>query len=51
MKSVIDCSQEEITRAEIRKFINEGLQDIYDNKLHDFDSTFDELEERYGANE
>jgi len=36
---------------EIRSFVNEGLQDVYQNKLPDFDSTFDELKERYSANE
>ena len=28
---------------EILRFVNEGLQDMYDNKLLDFDTTFDEL--------
>lgn len=51
MKSTISCSQEELTRMEIRSFVTEGLQDIYQNNLQDFDSTFDELEERYSANE
>ena len=51
MKATINYSQEEITRLEIRSFVQEGLQDVYNNKLLDFDATFDELEERYGANE
>lgn len=51
MKAPISCSQEELTRMEIRNFVNEGLQDMYQNNLLDFDSTFDELEERYSANE
>lgn len=47
MDVTINYSQEELTRMEIRSFVNEGLQDVYQNKLLDFDSTFDELEERY----
>ncbi len=51
MEATIHYSQEEVTKMEIRSFINEGLQDVYQNKLLDFDATFDELEERYSANE
>lgn len=51
MEATINYSQEEVTRMEIRSFVNEGLQDVYLNKLLDFDETFDELEERYNANE
>ena len=51
MDVTINYSQEELTRMEIRNFVNEGLQDMYQNNLLDFDSTFDELEERYSANE
>ena len=51
MEAIVNYSQEEVTRMEIRGFVNEGLQDMYNNKLLDFDSTFDELEERYSANE
>lgn len=51
MEATINYSQEEVTRMEIRSFVNEGLQDVYLNKLLDFDATFDELEERYVANE
>lgn len=51
MEATINYSQEEVTRMEIRRFVNEGLQDVYQNKLLDFDATFDELEERYVANE
>lgn len=50
MEATINYSQEEVTRMEIRSFVNEGLQDVYQNKLLDFDETFDELEERYSAN-
>lgn len=51
MEATINYSREEVARMEIRKFINEGLQNVYGNKLMDFDTTFDELEERYNANE
>lgn len=51
MDVTINYSQEELTRMEIRNFVNEGLLDMYQNNLLDFDSTFDELEERYSANE
>lgn len=51
MEATINFSQEEIARMEIRDFVNEGLQDVYHNKLLDFDTTFHELEERYSANE
>lgn len=51
METTINYSQEEVARMEIRRLVNEGLQDAHDNKLLDFDTAFDELEERYGANE
>ena len=51
MEATINYSPEEITKIELCSFINEGLQDVYNNNLLDFDSTFDELEERYIANE
>ena len=38
---------EEIVRMEIRSFVNEGLRDVHDGNLYDFDETFDELEKRY----
>ncbi|MBD5474929.1 MAG: hypothetical protein HDR17_02935 [Lachnospiraceae bacterium] len=40
----------ENARIELRDFVGEGLQDMYDNKLLDFNTAFDELEERYRAN-
>ena len=51
MDIMLDYSQDELTRVEVCNFINEGLQDVYNNELIDFDNAFDELEERYGANE
>ena len=49
MEATVNYSQEELARMEIRKFVNEGLQDVYHNKLLDFDTTFNELEERYST--
>ena len=40
-------SSEEQTRQEIRGFVNEGLKDVQENALYDFDEVFDELESRY----
>lgn len=40
-------SPEEQARQEIRGFVNEGLKDIQENALYDFDEVFDELESRY----
>lgn len=51
METSINYSPEELARMQIRSFVNEGLQDVYDNNLLDFDSTFNELEVRYSANE
>lgn len=51
METAIHYSQKELVKMEIRDFLNEGLQDIRTNKLLDFDTTFDELEERYHVNE
>lgn len=38
---------EEQTRQEIRNFVNEGLKDVQENALYDFEDVFDELESRY----
>lgn len=51
METTIKYSQEELTQMEIRRFVNEGLQDVYDDNLLDFHTTFEELEKRYSANE
>lgn len=51
MEASINLSQEDIARMELRKFVNEGLQDVKQDKLLDFDTTFRELEGRYNANE
>lgn len=40
-------SPEEQTRQGIRSFVNEGLKDVQENALYDFDEVFDELESRY----
>ena len=39
MEATINYSQEDVVRMEIRGFVNEGLQDVYTNKLLDFDDT------------
>lgn len=38
---------EEMTRMEIRNFVNEGLKDVQENNLFDFSEAFNELERRY----
>ena len=38
---------EEQARQEIRNFVNEGLKDVQENALYDFEDVFDELESRY----
>lgn len=38
---------EEQARQEIRNYVNEGLKDVQENALYDFDDVFDELESRY----
>lgn len=40
-------SPEEQAKQEIRGFVNEGLKDIQENALYNFDEVFDELESRY----
>ncbi len=40
-------SSEEQTRQEIRNFVNEGLKDVQENAIYNFDEAFDELECRY----
>lgn len=51
MEATINYSSAEFTRMQIRSFVSEGLQDVYNNNLLDFDDTFDELEKRYNADE
>lgn len=50
MEATIQYSKEEFARMELRKFLDEGLQDVSRSQLLDFDETFDELEKRYSAN-
>lgn len=38
---------EEQARQEIQNFVNEGLKDVQENALYDFEDVFDELESRY----
>lgn len=50
MEATIQYSKEELTRQELRKFLDEGLQELSAEQLLDFNETFDELEKRYSAN-
>lgn len=43
----ISYSPEEQTRQEIRSFVNEGLKDVQENAVYDFNEVFDALESRY----
>lgn len=40
-------TQEEVARMEIQNFVNQGLKDVQEGNLFDFDETFDEIERRY----
>lgn len=46
MKAVVKIlySPEGQVRQEIRSFVNEGMKDVRENALYDFDEAFDELE-------
>lgn len=37
----------ELTWDEVRQFVQEGLNDMENNRLLDFDEVFDKLERRY----
>lgn len=50
MEAIIQYSNDEFSRVELRKFLDEGLRDMSNHQLLDFDETFDELEKRYSAN-
>lgn len=41
---------EDMTEEEFRQFILEGVKDIEEGRVLDFDTVFDELEERYKSN-
>ena len=49
MKTSVNYLPAEATEQELHSFITEGLKDVYQNNLLDFDSVFDALEERYRA--
>ena len=49
METGIQYAFEEAARAEMRKFVLEGLQDLEEGSLLDVDSVFDELEKRYST--
>lgn len=50
MNATIMYSSEELAKMEIKKFLAEGLKDVRDNNLLDFDAVFAELEKRYDVN-
>lgn len=43
----ISYSPEEQARQDICSFVNEGLEDVQENAIYDFDEAFDALESRY----
>lgn len=43
----ISYSPAEQARQEIRNFVNEGLKDVQENAIYDFNEVFDALESRY----
>lgn len=47
MEATMNYTQEELATMQIRRFVNAGLHEMHNDKLLDFDTTFDELEERY----
>lgn len=49
METGIQYSAEEAVRAEMRQSVFEGLQDLYEGNLLDYNSVFDELEKRYST--
>lgn len=51
MEVAVSYSKEELARVELRKFVEEGLQDVYANQVQEFNTVFDELEERYSADD
>ena len=51
MDVTINYSKDNVAQMEIRNFIAEGLKDVQQKKLLDFDTTFDELEKRYSTND
>ncbi len=40
---------DECAVAEMRQFVGEGLMELQEGNSLDFDSVFDEIRERYGA--
>lgn len=49
MEHGIQYSLENAAQAEIRQFVLEGLQDLQEGNLLEFNSVFDELEKRYST--
>ena len=51
MEAMMDYIPKENTGIEIRKFVMEGMQDVYQNRLLDLDAVFDGLACRYHADD
>ena len=45
--AITQLNTEEITKIELYNFIAEGLKNIEEGRVYDFDEAFDELEKRY----
>lgn len=48
---VIPRSLEDFTESEFYDWLNEGLKEAHEGRLLDFDTVFDELDERFSAYE
>lgn len=51
MEAGVKHFTEDVAGSEIREFVTEGLQNVYDDELLEFDAVLDELERRYAMNE
>jgi hypothetical protein len=46
MAKIVIFSPEEMTRTEIHNFVKEGLKDVQENNLFDFNDTFNEIRKK-----
>lgn len=49
METGIQYLLEDTARAEMRQFVFEGLRELQEGKLLEYNSVFDELEKRYST--
>ena len=47
INAIKQLNTEEVARIELHNFIAEGLKNIEEGRVYDFDEAFDELEKRY----